>query len=141
MPWLLITLFSLLINSFALAEDELEWELDFEINEKSTLSDFPFEEIDGDELSEAAIEGALRNTGGYQVDGQGKPAFSQEKEVDDKRKVSELKKDDDNLPDEEDILRFSNFAPAAVPQFPEQVFQIPNGRDYGHLETMTVERP
>jgi len=137
-------LFSLLLAlplTAAIADDELNWELDFEIKEKSTLDDFPLQEIGGDELSNAAIEGALQTSSNFGQDKQGKPAYSQEEEADDKRKVEELDSPEQKQQREDALQLFGQFDPNQGVQLPDQIYQTPNGRTYGHLETNTVERP
>ena len=97
----------------AVAEDELEWELDFEIRQKSTLSDFPLQEIGQDELSNAAIAGALQKTSSLQQAGEGKPAHQQEEESSNKAKVELVEKDQlEETQDAEALLQsFSNLPP------------------------------
>lgn len=138
---LLFSLLLVCVLSHAVADEDLNWELDFEIKEKTTLDDFPLQEIGGDELSNAAIEGALQTSSSFGQDKQGKPAYSQEEDADDKRKVEELDSPEQKEQRENALQLFGQFDPNQGVQLPDQVYQIPNGRIYGHLETNTVERP
>lgn len=138
------SLFSLLILlSFALfasAEEDLVWELDFELKEKSTLANFPMQEIDGDELASAVVEGALQSTSAGSQSAEGKPAYEQEKEGTNKRKVGEVNSTD--IIDAEDLEQLNQFAlPSTPPDISFDVYQQPNGRTYDFLQTTTVERP
>jgi len=120
------------------ADDDLDWELDLNIRQRSTISDFPLQEIGQEELSNAAIEGALQTTSAYREGRSGKPAHEQEKEANDKREVSEVSdKEKDAL--ERGELPVILVAPPVV-DFQQPVYQAPNGREYGHLETTTIER-
>ena len=122
------------------ADDELDWELDFEIKQKSTLNDFPLQEIGQDELSNAAIAGALQKTSSLQQAGEGKPAHQQEQESSNKNKVELVEKDQlEETQDAEALLQSFGNLPQPV-DFQPETYQIPNGRSYGHWENFTVER-
>ena len=116
-------------------DDDLE--LFFSTRQKSTISDFPLQEIPGDELSEAAISGALRpNSSPSQSI---KPAYQQEKEADDKKKAGAVLKEDE-------LLKLNNDFPldpfpVSGPEFQQPIYQQPNGRTYGGHHTHTIERP
>ena len=72
------------------AEDDLDWELDFSIQQKSTKDDFPLQEISQEELSNAAIAGALKTAPADEKVRDARPAYAQESEENDQRKVEEL---------------------------------------------------
>jgi len=121
------------------AEEELDWELEFGIQQKSTIEDFPLKQIGAEELSDAAIAGGLQSTSAGQTGGSGKPAFEEQKEDANKRQKSELDIEQDSLsPD--DILRFSQGVPDPVP-YSQGPLVIPNGRTYGQLNNSAFERP
>lgn len=136
----IILITALCCSPLSFANDELDWELDFEIRQKSTLSNFPLEEIGGEELSNAVVEGALQSARSFDANTQGKPAFDQEQESNDKRKVEELDSPDAKEQRQTALELFGQFDTNPTPEIPQQVFQIPNGRTYGRLETTTVER-
>ena len=121
------------------AEDDLDWELDFSIQQKSTKDDFPLQEISQEELSNAAIAGALKTAPADQKVRDARPAHAQESDANDKRKVEELETS------EKDKLEKSALTIFAIPEAPpidfqQQTYKVPDGRDYGHLETHTIER-
>ena len=117
----------LLVSSVGLADDDLE----FYFKQKSTLDNFPLKEIGQEELSEAVIEGALQASSAGSIGNTGKPAYAEQKDIDEKRSKSELKAEI-NGPKLDDILKFSQNIPE-IPQIPQQPFEIPNGRTYaGH---------
>lgn len=131
-----ITLCAVFVLCTAHAE-EFDFELEFGIKQKTTLNDFPLQEIDGDELSNAAIGNALGTSSVSSAGGQGKPAYEEQDEQDNKRKKEELKLGE-NLPDVDDFLR-NSLAPQA-PQFPQQDFAEDLGRTVHHNNT-AFERP
>lgn len=138
---LLITAFCFLFGfGHSYAEEELDWELDFEIEQKSTIHDFPLKEIGHEELSNAAIEGALHTGGAYQQDQEGKPAYQQEAESNDKKEITQVEKENLDERDANQLLNSFNTLPPPAMDLQAPIYQIPNGRTYGHHETFTVER-
>ena len=113
------------------AEDEDDFEFDFSIRQKSTLADFPMQEIGADELSNAAIAGALQATSADEQEKTGKPAYAQELEDSEKRKQEELV-GPDNEQTAEDILKFSQSIPIQI-EIPREPFKIPDGREVTHF--------
>jgi len=137
---LLIFVSTTLVNSSLYAEDYEDIDLDFEFafHKKSTIEDFPLKEIDQDELSNAAIAGALQ-TNTYQADGQtGKPIYEEQQENNEKQKTSNINNNEDGLK-ADDILKFSQNQPA-LPQFEAPIYHQPNGRIYVDHTTTTVAR-
>lgn len=130
----------ILLSPLVLAEDELDWELDFEIKQKSTLSDFPLKEIGQEELSNAAIAGALQKNTSLQQESSGKPAYQQEEEALNKNKVARVEKRelDENI-DAESFLQSIPQLPPTI-DFQPETYKIPDGRTYEHWENTTVER-
>jgi len=134
-------LISTILASFSLyAEDYEDIDLDFEFSfhKKSTIEDFPLKAIDQDELSNAAIAGALQ-TNTYQANGKtGKPIYEEQQENNEKKKTSNIITSEDGLK-ADDILKFSQNQPA-LPQFEAPVYHQPNGRTYFDHSTTTVAR-
>lgn len=133
-----------MLSSFAMAEEELDWELDweldFEIKQKSTLSDFPLKEIGQEELSNAAIAGALQKNQTIQQEStSGKPAYQQEQEASNKNNVERVEKRqlDENI----DATTFLQNLPEIPPSidFQPETYKIPDGRTYEHWENHTVD--
>lgn len=120
-----------------LAEEDFDFELEFGIKQKSTLADFPLQEIGADELSNAAIGDALGSSAAQSANTEGKPAYEEQNELDNKRKKEELKISNSNQ-NVDDFLR-NSLAPQA-PQFPQQVFSEDLGRTVQHNNT-AFERP
>lgn len=111
--------------------DEDDLEFDFSIKQKSTLADFPMQEIGADELSSAAIAGALQATSADAQEKTGKPAYAQELEDSEKRQQEELEEpNNEQRPD--DILKFSQAVPILI-EFPQEPFKLPNGRELTHF--------
>lgn len=129
-----------LLNVNLYADEDLDWELDFSIEQKSTKEDFPLQEISQAELSNAAIPGALKAVQTGQQSRDARPAHAQEAEKNDKRKVEELEtsENEDLTKEASTIFIIPDIPPI---QFQEQTYKAPDGRDYGRLETNTVERP
>jgi hypothetical protein len=129
-----------------LAEEWEDWEEDededleyfFSTRQKSTISDFPLQEIGGEELSNAAIAGALRanNSSGSLT---AKPIYEQEQEENDKQKSSDALKDDELL--KQGIAIPIDQFPTTTPQFEQPIYSQPTGRTYGGHMTQTFERP
>ena len=121
------------------AEDDLDWELDFSIQQKSTKDDFPLQEISQEELSNAAIAGALKTAPADEKVRDARPAYAQESEANDQRKVEELEER------EKDKLEKAAATIFAIPEAPpinfqQQTYQQNTGREYQHIETHTIER-
>lgn len=135
-----LIVFSILFPTSILAEEwdeDEDLELFFSTRQKSTINDFPLKEIPGDELSDAAIAGALRpNTSPSQSV---KPAYLQEKDAEDKKKAGDILKDEELLQLNNDLPL--NPFPVSGPEFQQPIYQQPNGRTYGGHHTHTIERP
>jgi hypothetical protein len=138
----LFTGFLLIVSSITLVAEEDDdfddLDFDFSIHQKSTLQDFPMQEINQDELSNAAIAGALQATSNDISQKTGKPIFAEQDEEDDKRETSELKEEATG-PDVDDILKFSQNLPPP-PQYQQPIYNTPNGRTYESHNTTTIER-
>jgi len=111
--------------------DEDDLEFDFRIKQKSTLADFPMQEIGADELSNAAIAGALQATSADEQEKTGKPAYAQELEDSEKRKQEELE-EPNNEQQPDDILKYSQAIPILI-EIPQEPFKLPNGRELSHF--------
>lgn len=137
---LLICLFPIRCFSDELDEFDEDEDLEyfFSTRQKSTIDDFPLKEIGGDELSNAAIEGALQ-ANSSSSDLSAKPIYEQEKEESDKKKSGDaLKKDE--------LLKLGkglpiNQFPVSTPQFQQPIYVAPTGRTYGGHSTHTELRP
>ena len=135
-----ILLFASLSYHPAIAEDfddDDDLESFFAIRQKSTLDDFPLQEIGGDALSDAAIEGALQvNTASGN---QAKPIYLEEKEHTDKEKSGEALKEGEQLANDSalEIKQFRVVEP--IFQLPD--YQQPTGRTYNEHRSNTIERP
>lgn len=113
------------------AEDNYEFDLDFNIKGKSTIENFKLKEIASQELSEAVIEGALQRTSAGSSDVRGKPAHAEQAEKEAKEKDSEVIADaKKELINTDEFMRL-NDAVAAPPELRFDSFQEPNGRVYG----------
>lgn len=138
-----LTLVLLTASLSAWAEDEnFEFDMDFNIKGKSTIEDFPLQEVDANELSNAVIEGALQKTSAGSRNVSIKSAHVEQLEKEGKDKDSELT----SAPDKEEVTveewqRVSN-AMIPEPEVRMPVFQEPNGRVYGldHQVTPSGER-
>jgi predicted outer membrane protein len=127
----------------AWAEDEnFEFDMDFNIKGKSTIEDFPLQEVDSQELSNAVIEGALQKTSAGSREVNVKSAHAEQLDKEGKEKDSELSA----APDKKEVTleewqRVSN-AMIPEPAVRMPVFQEPNGRVYGldHQITPSGER-
>ena len=128
---------ALLFSNSALAEeDDLDLDYYFSIKQKSTISDFPLQEIGAEELSDAAIAGALHaNSTGNDLDA--KPIYEEQEEASNKEKLSKTGKEKDLLV-EEKLLQFSQHAPAPQVHIPEYI--TPSIRTL-QINSTTVERP
>ncbi len=138
-PRFLITLTCFAVIATAGAEEELDWELDFNIERKSTIEDFPMQEIGQEELSDAAIGGALQATSSGLAGASGKPAFEEQNERSNRQKKSELDLEPEAVT-ADDLLRFSQGVPEPIP-YSQGPLVIPNGRTYGQLNNTAFERP
>jgi len=120
------------------AEDDID--LDFFLHKKSTIEDFPLQEVDQEELSNAAIAGALQANSTKSTSGVlGKPIYQEQKEKSDKRKSKDADDEEQEL-NAEEIFDLSNIQPV-IPQFQQQIYQQPTGRSYSSHHTTTIERP
>jgi len=146
MPHYSIIWVLLILTSVTFAEDEFEFDdskyddLDFEfsIQQKSTINDFPMQEIGQDELSNAVIGGALSARTAMQSK---KPIYEEKEE--DNEKILNKKADKTNEENEQseidDMLKYSQIQISA-PQYQQPIYNTPNGRTYGAHNTTTVER-
>jgi hypothetical protein len=137
--WVMITL-----SSFALADDEFDDsefdDLDFEfsIQQKSTLNDFPMQEIGQEELSNTAVAGALSTNAVLQSK---KPVYLEKDEESEKQlnKTADKKNEENEQSEINDMLKYSQIQISA-PQFQAPIYNTPNGRTYDVHNTQTVER-
>jgi len=74
------------------AEDDLDWELDFSIQQKTNKDDFPIQETSQEERSNAEMAGELKTAPDEEKVRDATPAYAQESEENDQRKVEELQK-------------------------------------------------
>ena len=129
---------TLALSSICFAADEDDFDdldFDFSIRQKSTISDFPMQEIGQEELSNAAIAGALQT---YDAEKSDKPIYEEQDDKNEKRKKIELTKNDEK-PDIDDYLKFKHNQ-TSIPQFQQPTYNTPNGRSYNGHNTATVER-
>ena len=137
--WILVILSS---NSFAEDEfDDSEFDdLDFEfsIQRKSTLNDFPMQEIGQEELSNTSVAGALSSRAMLQSK---KPIYQEKEEENEKKLTKDADKTNEENEQSEinDMLKYSQIQTSA-PQFQEPIYNTPNGRTYTEHNTHTVER-
>jgi len=123
------------------AEDDWDLEFDFSDNIKSTIEDFPLQEIGQDELSDAAIAGALQATSSNSSHkSTGKPIYVEQQEDDEKDKISLT-----NLKDKEelDIQGLEGIDQLIQPlqEFIQPTYSAPTLGDYHGTHTYkTVER-
>lgn len=128
----------LIFSSFTFAEDIFDdsdyddIDFDFSIQQKSTLADFPMQEIGQDELSNTAIAGALTTQAALKSK---KPTNEENEE---KRLKQKADKEND-LSEISDTLKYSQIQISA-PQFEAPIYNTPNGRTYTEHNTHTVER-
>ncbi len=123
--------------------DELDLELEFSRHQKSTLENFPMQEIDQEGLSDTAIEGALQvqASESEKSDRNGKPIHEKLKEADQKKQTEEVLVNSENdIVDAKELLKFSDILPAQ-PQIQPIIYQQPTGRTYTDHQTTTIERP
>ena len=128
----------LLLTAICTAEelDEIDFELEFASQQKSTIENFPLKEIDQQELSDAAIEGALQ----VQTNKSGKPIHQKQDEEEQKKQTEEALSDaEKDLIDESELLKFSQILPAQPVIQP--IYQQPTGRTYTEHQTTTLSRP
>jgi len=118
--------------------DEDDFEFEFFIKQKSTISDFPFQEIGQDELSEAAIDGALKASSAGIAEKKGKPAYAEQQDDTEKQQQSELEPIE-IVPNEDDLLRFSQNNSLA-PAMQGDPFYNAAGRNYEGHSFNAVER-
>ena len=137
--WILV-----ILSSNAFAEDEFDDsefdDLDFEfsIQRKSTLNDFPMQEIGQEELSNTAVAGALSSHAMLQSK---KPIYQEKEEENEKKLTKDADKTNEENEQSEinDMLKHSQIQISA-PQFQEPIYNTPNGRTYTEFNTHTVER-
>lgn len=136
-------MFALLVLSSGVvyAEDDWDLEFDFSDNIKSTIEDFPLQEISQDELSDAAIAGALHaSSSNSDQKSTGKPIYVEQQEDDEKKKISLA-----NLNDEEDLdkQRLEGIDSLIQPlqEFIQPTYTAPDLGGYHGVHTYkTVER-
>ncbi len=134
-----LSLSLLLAFSFSVTAEETEdfdFELEFDLRKKSTIQDFPLQEMDAELMSDAAIEGALQATSAGS--GTGKPAYLEQKERSEKQSKEELKLENDPSAVDES-LRFGQSVPQFIP-YQAPVFEMDTGRTVQHNNT-AFERP
>jgi len=120
------------------ADEELDFDYDFSVHQKSTIDDFPLKEIGQEEMSNAAIAGGLQARSANKR-GKGKPVFLEQKEANEKKLKSDVESDDSTL-NEEDSIKYGQLQ-IRQPQFQMPIYQQDTGRSYNGHETHTVERP
>jgi len=138
MNWLTAGLWVLVFLPLLTQAADDDFELEFFIKQKSTISDFPFQAIGQEELSDAAIEGALKATSTGAIEKSGKPAYAEQNDSSEKRKQSELEPVNTE-PTIDDILKYGQ-EPPSIPQLPQEPFAIPDGRTYGGHSFKAFER-
>ena len=116
--------------------DDFDFELEFDLRKKSTIQDFPLQEMTADSLSDAAIEGALQATSAGS--GTGKPAYLEQKERSEKKSKEELRFENDPSAVDQS-LRFGQSLPQVIP-YQAPVFEMDTGRTVQHNNT-SWERP
>jgi len=136
-----IFIFFICFSQLSHSEDDLDWdnEYDFSGYQKSTLADFPLQEIGQDELSNAVIEGGLQAASNQSFNATGKPIYVQQQEENEKDKTAKLKSDKNETALEEILEVKRNLPP--LPVFIQPEYTPPTtGRTYGAHNTHTVER-
>lgn len=125
------------------AEDEnFEFDMDFNIKGKSTIKDFPLQEVDAQELSNAVIEGALQKTSAGSRNVSVKSAHAEQLDSEGKALDSELSLSSDKDEGIVEEWQRTNSAMIPEPEIRMPVFQEANGRVYGldHQVTPSNER-
>lgn len=134
----------LILSSLTYAEDQFDdtsyddLDFDFSIHQKSTLDDFPMQEIGQEELSNTAVAGALSSHTALQSK---KPIYEEKEEENEKllNKKANKKSKEHDLAEISDILKQSQ-SQIPAPQFQQPIYNTPNGRTYTGHNTHTVER-
>jgi len=134
----------LILSSFAFADDEFDdsefddLEFEFSIQQKSTINDFPMQEIGQEELSNTAVAGALTTHAALQSK---KPAYEEKEEENEKllNQKADKRNEEDEQSEIDDMLKYGQIQISA-PHFQEPIYNTPNGRTYGAHNTHTVER-
>jgi len=129
------------LSDLSFCEDDLDWdnEYDFSGYQKSTIADFPLQEVGQDELSNAAIEGGLQATSNQRFNTTGKPIYVQQQEENEKEKTTALKSAKSEIATD-DILDINKNLPS-LPVFTQPDYIAPTvGRTYGTHTSHTVER-
>ncbi len=136
---LVFILLSSMLFSYSYADEDINLDLEFSIQQKSTLDTFPLKEIDQDSLSDMVIEGALL-VQSNNADGIAKPVHEKVKEESDKNKAkSTISDGKSDILSESDTLKFSQSLPV-IPQI-QPVYSEPTGRTYADHQTTTTFRP
>jgi len=137
--WVLLALASVTFADDEFDDSEFD-DLDFEfsIQQKSTINDFPMQEIGQEELSNTAVAGALSTHAVLQSN---KPVYLEKEEDNEKilNKEANKKNEGDKQSEIDDMLKYSQIQISA-PQFQQPIYNTPNGRTYGAHNTQTVER-
>lgn len=123
-------------------EDNFEFDMDFNIKGKSTIKDFPLQEVDAQELSNAVIEGALQKTSAGSRNVSVKSAHAEQLDSEGKALDSELSLSSDKNEGIVEEWQRVNSAMIPEPEIRMPVFQEANGRVYGldHQVTPSNER-
>lgn len=136
-----IRLFSLILvmtcSSTVYGEDEdFDFEFEFETRKKSTINDFPLQEMDAELMSDAAIAGALQASSAG--NGTGKPAYLEQAEQNEKRSKEELEFENDPNSLTE-AQQFGHDIPQIIP-YQQPIYQMDTGRIVEH-NNRGYERP
>ena len=139
--FVLCLLFSI---QFCIAEEleDIDFELEFANHKKSTIENFPFQEIDQEALSDAAIPGALQvqTQHGSNADMNGKPIYQKQDEENKKKQTEVVLSDSEKEKvSDKELLNFSQILltqPVIQP-----IYQQPTGRTYTEHHTTTLSRP
>lgn len=134
----------LIMSSLAYAEDGLDdmdyddIDFDFSVHQKTTIDDFPMQEIEQEELSNTAVAGALSTHTALQST---KPIYVEKVEENEKllKKDASTKSEENDLGELDKILEYSQ-SQIPSPQFQQPIYSAPNGRTYTEHNTHTVER-
>ncbi len=126
---------------YVAAEDEnYEFDMDFNIKGKSTIKDFPLQEVDSQELSNAVIEGALQKTSAGSRNVSVKSAHAEQLDSEGKATDSKLSLSSDQDEEVEEEWRRANSAMLPDQEVRMPVFQEPNGRTMDHNVMLSNER-
>lgn len=113
-------------------------EFEFARQQKSTIDNFPMKEIDQEEMSEAAIAGALQVQTKLNTD-TGKPIYQKMDEDEGRKQSKEAVSERDQLKKEQ-VLLFSQELPSQL-DFQPIIYEQPTGRTYTEHHTTTLSRP